>query len=436
MSDRLYQIINKEVISILSEKPKFKKIEYDIIFHNEVLDLPISIFESIELSGDFNNNIGDHIVVNVQMGGGDFAYDVFKYKDNIELTVNLKRDGVLYSSNTYKAILLNSTDNRNGPNANISKDILNKAELVRASFQVLEPTVELLRVIKATGIYKNMTMLDTVTAIFTNSCKSIKINGSPLNPTMNIVKPDNDTVYSHVIVPTGTRLIDVPTFLQDGKYGLYNGDIGVYIKNIRLDVNKTKLCVHVYPLYTTEEDMFDDLVIYHSDGKLNKSSDNTYNIGEDQLKIISNSLEILENKQNILMDKGGSITASNPDNLLMFNSDTSSENMSYDNEGQVYNQTLDTKDGLVNERYVGNEANMFKHKSQLFNDTMDLVKVTWKYSDASLLHPGMNVKLYYQIDDSVRVMRGVLQRHYTVYNGGTKLEETIMMLKLGDVNES
>lgn len=33
-------------------------------------------------------------------------------------------------------------------------------------------------------------------------------------------------------------------------------------------------------------------------------------------------------------------------------------------------------------------------------------------------------------------MKGVLQRSYTVYSKATKLEETILLLKVGDVNEN
>ena len=144
----------------------------------------------------------------------------------------------------------------------------------------------------------------------------------------------------------------------------------------------------------------------------------------------------MENKQNNLMNEGGAVTGSHPDNLLMYNSEVTDSSVSYDNSKQVSNSTLETTDGLVNERYVGNEVNMYKHTSKVFEDSMDLVKIIWKYSNAELLHPGMNAKIYYQVDNSVRVMKGVLQVSYTVYNAATKLEETILLLKVGDVNEN
>lgn len=436
MSQHLYKLITNEVLDIMSTPPSYKNIVYEIIFHNKDTDLPIKLFESIEINSDYNNKIADHIIVNVQMGTGDYVFDVFKYKDNIELTINIKRDNVLYSSKTYKAVLINTTDNMSGIGSNIDKESLNKSGLTRVNFELIDTSVEVLRVVKTSGIYKDMNMRDVITTMLKTGCSAVKVNGETLSPTINMVEPNNTSVYKHIIVPTGTRLVDIPTYFQDTNYGVYSGDIGIYIKSKRIDINQSKLNLHVYPLYTTESDNYDDLIIYHSDGKLNKSSDNTYTISQDSIKIVSNELSIMEIKQNNLMNKGGAVTGSNPDNLLMYNSEVTDSSVSYDNSKQVSNSTLETTDGLVNERYVGNEVNMYKHTSKVFEDSMDLVKIIWKYSNAELLHPGMNAKIYYQVDNSVRVMKGVLQVSYTVYNAATKLEETILLLKVGDVNEN
>lgn len=436
MSQHLYKLITNEVLDIMSTPPSYKNIVYEIIFHNKDTDLPIKLFESIEINSDYNNKIADHIIVNVQMGTGDYVFDVFKYKDNIELTINIKRDNVLYSSKTYKAVLINTTDNMSGIGSNIDKESLNKSGLTRVNFELIDTSVEVLRVVKTSGIYKDMNMRDVITTMLKTGCSAVKVNGETLSPTINMVEPNNTSVYKHIIVPTGTRLVDIPTYFQDTNYGVYSGDIGIYIKSKRIDINQSKLNLYVYPLYTTESDNYDDLIIYHSDGKLNKSSDNTYTISQDSIKIVSNELSIMEIKQNNLMNKGGAVTGSNPDNLLMYNSEVTDSSVSYDNSKQVSNSTLETTDGLVNERYVGNEVNMYKHTSKVFEDSMDLVKIIWKYSNAELLHPGMNAKIYYQVDNSVRVMKGVLQVSYTVYNAATKLEETILLLKVGDVNEN
>ena len=348
MSQHLYKLITNEVLDIMSTPPSYKNIVYEIIFHNKDTDLPIKLFESIEINSDYNNKIADHIIVNVQMGTGDYVFDVFKYKDNIELTINIKRDNVLYSSKTYKAVLINTTDNMSGIGSNIDKESLNKSGLTRVNFELIDTSVEVLRVVKTSGIYKDMNMRDVITTMLKTGCSTVKVNGETLSPTINMVEPNNTSVYKHIIVPTGTRLVDIPTYFQDTNYGVYSGDIGIYIKSKRIDINQSKLNLYVYPLYTTESDNYDDLIIYHSDGKLNKSSDNTYTISQDSIKIVSNELSIMEIKQNNLMNKGGAVTGSNPDNLLMYNSEVTDSSVSYDNSKQVSNSTLETTDGLVN----------------------------------------------------------------------------------------
>lgn len=431
MIENRYDLVNKEILDITTKPIEYKELKHEIIFRNKITTIPIRIFESIEKLADFNNNVMDYPTLNVFLSLGVYSKDVFEHKDNIEVTINTSRDDKLYSSITYKAILVDVDNNMSGIVANISKEELDMSGMVRVTFQLIEQELELIRVVKISGIYKKMDVGSIMTTIFYNTINKIKIKGTNIIPTINIVKPDNTNKYKHVIIPTGTRLVDLPTYLHDTDYGIYKGDIGLYFKTKVESVNKNNLNVYIYPLYSIEKNKYKELVIYYANTQFSKVNDNNYYNTDEMLKVVASDLDIAEIKQNTIMNKGGAITGNDPDTLLSYSNTVTNDKLTYNKK--IDNTTLNQKDGLTNERYVGNEVNLFKHISRVMSDSMDLVKVTWNYSNSSLLIPGMHVTIYYQKDNKVKKMVGVLQQYHMLYREINKIETTILLLKMKDV---
>lgn len=429
-----YNLVNKEIIDITSSPISFKKQEYKVTLRNAESDININMLDSLEWKCDFNKKVMNHEVVTVYVGAGDFAYDIFKHKDNLEITINTFRDGNLYLSKTYKAILVNTRNNTAGVNTNLPRGELNKTGLNRISFQLIEQETEVIRALKVSGIFKKTDVKSIMVQSFHNTLNSVKIRKNKINPTLNIVTPDNNKVYQQVMIPTGTRLIDLPTYLQDTDFGVYKGDIGVYFRSIVVN-NENMFNAFIYPLYTKEppKDKRKELTIYYAPTQFATFNKSNYTFNSDGVKIVASAIDMMEIKDNYLMDRGGAITSTNPDSFLMYGEKVYDDKLGYDKNRVLNNVMQETKDGLINERYVGNEVNLYKHTSKVLSDSMDLVKITWKFSDHTLLIPGMFTKLYYQSGDTVKVMQGVLQEYYTLHNEVGKFEETIMMFKLGEV---
>ena len=429
-----YELVNKEIIDITSRPVSFNKQTYELVLRNSEDDIRLNLLDSIEWKCGFNLKIMDHLVLTTYMGAGDYAYDVFKHKDNLEITMNISRDGELYRSRTYKAILINMQNNTSGVNTNLSRSDLNKTGMNRITFQLVEQEIEVIRTLKVSGIYKQTDVKSLLVSAFQDTISSVKIRKNKINPVLNIVTPDNTKFYDHIMIPTGTKLIDLPTFLHDTNYGIYKGDIGVYFK-ILPSGNNNILNAFIYPLYSREpsKDKRKELTIYYAPTQFAKFNKSNYTFNSDGLRLVASTLDIVEIKDNVLMSQGGAITSTDPDSFLMYGDKINGDKIDYDKDKVLNNLTYQTKDGLVNERYVGNEPNLYKHVSKVLSDSMDLVKISWKFSDHTLLIPGMFTKLYYQVGNDVKVMQGILQEYYTLYNEAGKIEETIMMFKLGEV---
>lgn len=425
-----YSLILREIDAIGKTIKEYDTIEFKIIVHNKDNDIKITMFESLDFKADYNNKIADEIFLHFNMGLGDYTYDLLPYKNNTEITIIKSFNGTPYENITYKAVLVNDSKNPKGLQSNISKDILNKASLIRVSFQLLEKTVEVIRSINVDGIYKSTNVKNVLVPIFNKALANAKINGERINPLINIVEPDNTTVYNHILIPTGTLLTDVPTFIQDTKYGIYVGDIGFYIKNIREDILNYRTCLYVYPLYTINQDQYSSLFIYHSVNTRAKAATNTYDFNNNILKVVTGEVEVLEKGERDFINEGNAVTYSSMENIYNYNSNVTNDKINYTSKTQVGSDSYNTEDGLRAETYVGNIDNIFKYHSNLSNKNMGLYKFKWNLSNHRHLKPGMNVTVFFQTDNEVKTLVGVLQGYFSVYSQLLKNETTYLMIKL------
>lgn len=428
-----FSLIIREINAIGETEREYDSIQYKIILHNKDNDIKIMLFESLEFKADYNNKIADDIFLNFNIGLGDYTYDILPYKNNTEITIIKSFNEKPYENITYKAVLINSDINKNSVQGSISKEILNKSSLIRVTFQLLEKSVEVIRSINVDGIYKNSNMQNALITIFNQNLSNVSINGEKLSPMINIVEPDNKKVFPTILIPTGTLLTDVPTFLQDTKYGIYVGDIGFYIKNLRQDLMNYKTCLYTYPLYTVKQDQFSSLFIYHSGNVRAKTATNTYDFKNNILKVTTSEVDIMEKGERDFINDGNSITYSSMENIYNYNSNVTDDKINYTSKTQLGSDNYNTEDGLRSETYIGNVSNMFKYHSNLSNKNMGLYKFKWNQSNHTLLKPGMNVTIFFQIDNEVKKMVGVLQGYFSLFNQILKNETTYLMIKLREV---
>lgn len=429
-----YNLILREIEAISTTEREYESIQFKIILHNKDYDIKVTMFESIEFKADYNNKIADDIFIHFNMGLGDFTYELLPYKDNTEISIIKSFNNIVYENITYKAVLINDTKNSNGIKSNISKEILNKASLIRVSFQLMEKSVEVIRSINVDGIYKSTNVKDALVTIFNKNLTNVSINGEKLNPLINIVEPDNTKLFNQIIIPTGTFLTDVPSFIQDTKYGIYSGDIGFYIKNIRQDILNYKPCLFIFPLYTIKQDIYNSLYIYHSANKRSKAAINTYDNKNNILKIATSEVDMIEKGERDFINDGNAVTYSSMENIYNYNSTVTNDKINYTSKTQLGSDHYETQDGLRSETYVGNIDNVFRYHSNLANKNMGLYRFRWNMSNHRHIKPGMNVTVFYQLDDDVKTLLGVIQGYYSIYNQTLKNETTYLMIKLREVN--
>jgi len=417
--------------------------EYDIIVHTKDDDIGISMIESIEIMRDYNTNLADYVVVNFSMGAGDFVKELQPNRDNAEISIiRVTKDEDIVTR--YKLILLN---NHGGVYSKHyltkTRDELNNEETFKIEAQCLPIEMEVMRSTYVnSGIYTDTTVKDIlitelyqgdqdITGDNPSTSKSKLVVGSVAKDIeVDIREPHNDTLYRHVEVPTGVKLVDLPAYLQETSYGVYNGHIGSYLQYMGTD-----LLFWVYPLYNSSlfAESEKKLIIYYPENDKFDHITNTYKQVGDTLRIIANSdINIIDDGENRLIDTGVGLVQADPNLLLTRNVEVKDEEVIFNSEEHLTGTSAKgRRDNINRTHYVGNTSNLFKNRSEILKNMMAIYQLTWNYCDIDLLFPGMPVRYTYE-DEKVGIVEcdGILQSVYARYNKKTDTTSAILNIAI------
>jgi len=427
-----------EVGKILSNvKSASYSVEYGVILHTSSIDYKVDIVESIEIKSDYNSNVSDYVLLTCMIPAGDYVYDIHKERDNLQVTLIRKMNGKKHKKR-YKLILVNNKKSIEGSRyTNTPKAELNSMEMIRIEGQCIDLIYERMRLERVDGIYRGLNIELLLRTKFGLTLDEIK---GPGNYRIDIGKIVNDVVYDHIEVPTGIKLMDLPSYLQETHYGVYNGNIGTYLTSSLLDrtmsvdrtTNEYKDTIFIYPLYSTKR--FDTvkkkMIIYSIPDAKYENVEHTYRMDGDILKIVTGNSGVGFNTgTDELVDKGTAITVTKADDVMMRNNDTDDDevNVSSDllNVGE-YDTKL--KDNTINQVHIGPESNMYKYRSDMIKHKMMYYQVQWNYCDVDLLYPGMPLMYIYNDGNKLIKLKGTLQSIYVHYNMGTNTANCLLNL--------
>lgn len=418
-------LLENDIVSILNAKsknPSNKDVSYYVSIHTVNIDLALPLLESIEVLRDYVNNYSDYILVTFKMGLGDYIKDILPFSDNLEMTM-IRRDSKQQVVLRYKLVLVNNVDIPKGDLfSKMTKADLNKADVVTIQAQCVDRYVEALRTINVDGIYRYSKVGDLLRFAMDKAITDTVVANEKLDVKIDCVEPNNDRVYKHIEVPTGTKLLDLPSYLQNTNYGVYNGDIGTYFQ---LTVENKDNVIYVYPLLSSK--LFDSakkkLIVYKTINSKLDYSDNTYFEDGDILKIISGSnVKTLNTSSNEILNSGTELVKMDPDIIAQRNNITQSDKTMVANKSNLKGSSyVERNDSGKNTTYLGNTDNLFPHRSAMLKKTMGIYQIQWNHSVPDLIYPGMPVMYVYE-DSANGVVRmyGTVQIVYTKYMKATK----------------
>lgn len=414
-------LIDIDVNSIAMTHNRYTdNISYEITVHTAEDDYNVPYCLSLETMRNYNKDIAEYIVLTANFMIKDYVHYIFPYRDNLTCTVAKTIDGVI-TSNYYKMVIINDQGIANNKHLfRLSEASLDtEGGIVKIEAQLFLPEIEGLKNLYVDGIYKNITVEDLMYGVIGSNLSNIQIAGNNLDINVDIYTPANDYEYPSITVPTGVSLVNLPSFLQNTKQGVYNGCIGTFLQTYN-----DKLTLFVYPLYHTERfsSPRDDevtLTIYTRGDNKFDAIENTWLLDGDSLKIIAGfNTKIIDNGSNALLNGGDSIMYSTPETILNGTVSVGDDDVTYDNTEQMSNIGIKERpDGITKTMYVGQNSNMYQARSLLLKSTMATYQIQWKFSMDCYIYPGMPCCYMYE-DARLGIIKlyGIVQGIFTKYD--------------------
>lgn len=439
-------ISNSLLANDINDILKSHKVNYSGLFtietklHTELKDLSTSdgiLLSSIYILRDYINNISDYIEVKLSVPLGTFLYDVYEHLDNIEVTLitekQLYQDKKPYKEKErYKAVFL--LDKNTGiPNIiNQAKDDLNNRPPITITLQLIDRSVETLRIKTTQGnfdksINKNsdMSISGFIKSIISEQANKILIENKPSLDKILIEKPDNSDSLKAITIPSNTRIIEIPDYLQNKNIGVYNAGIGSYIQKFGLDSYTYKKIFYTYSLYSglKYKDADYKIIIYSPTTSSASITDITYKYEDKILKILPHDItKIDDNKETLVMSYGSGIRSSNANSFMK-------KPVEMTDKGPVFKRNelvteIVFKDRKDNLNFAPNSkvsGNIFKLTSDVLMNQGNYITVVCSNLDHDFIYPGAPCKILHEGRNNViKEIYGVIHRAIIVYGNNNQ----------------
>lgn len=263
------QIAINKVSKIAGDNNMRATFAFETVLHTKTKNLNYSegvFVTELCINRDYENNVGDVIEIKISIPLGTFIEDVYPFMENCELTLRVRKQfskgtgtnvKPIVASNRYKVIYLKDK-NADIPNNKIyAKSDMNQMLPTMITLQLIDRAVEAVR-IKTTGGNINVGGSKGASvalhAILSSECNMILIEGKPALDSITVYKEDSKTPIKYVAVPSYTRIIEIPDYIQEKMVGMYNTGVGCYIQRYMKAPGEYKTGMWVYPLYNTTKD--------------------------------------------------------------------------------------------------------------------------------------------------------------------------------------
>jgi len=414
----LYQ----DVLEVVQSGVKPVHYSWQATIHAGETDVAVLKVSSRDTLMEFDTKYAEEMMLTVELGLGTYAFQVYPNQDKLDITLtrypigetgDAVDDSQVVQSERYTAILVDKGDikfERNGPNTP-SEEALNLTKLVTLEFQMINKTLEQLR-LKTVGLnLRNVLIEDAVKAVMTSFSQDIKVDEDQRPKGVSMVKASNGNKIPHVVIPhTGIRLPQVPAYLQE-HYGIYSAGLGYFYHGGYW---------HLYPRFNVERyrDTQNTTTIINVPRNRFMGTERTYKKDGSHLTILATSEVMLEDRSTSLQLNAGNGVRFADAKRYMEDFVTVEDNKMVASRARNNSEfmSVERENGMNNVRFSSKPitSNAYVEYSKLAERNGAYFSMRWEHSDQSLIVPGMVVKILYLDGEEIKTLFGSLVKvhHY------------------------
>jgi hypothetical protein len=367
---------------------KTKHIYMELFIHGGVYKVDKVI--DIVYKYDYTNNYACEIMATVTMGLNDYTTILQTDEGNVRAKVYEEVDGEVLIYN-YNVVI----DRNNNPvmmtnHSKSNDDRYNLTMMREVSFQLIDPNLLKLRDEICGGTFRNATVTQVMDFFFNYSINRIKEQNTVTDIRYHMHKSDNEKVYPQILIPHGTRLFDLPKYIQE-KYGVYDYDIAYFYQGNT---------VYIYPLYNTQlfEESSDKLVMYCVPVMNVGTPERTFRYeGSTAFILNTHGLNNYDMVNSGELNLGNAILKPNADSIFDMYKPMESDPtkfVSNRTNNTIEYASSDRKDGVqrtnISNEFTSNEQRYFSDNNVKYGKVYE---ATWELSVNRYVKPGMPIKV-------------------------------------------
>lgn len=378
---------------------------------------------AVDIRVDYETMMTEHINVTLAVLGGTYANQIYPFQNDLEITLiktplgeeaDVINNEMSVNARRLQATLIDKGDPQLlGQTVNsASQEALDLNNVLNVEFQLLDKSIEQLRMISVGGIWRRCTVGEFLRSALTQYAQTAQVDESIKLQGVDLVDPNNTVPRDHILIPHGTQLLDIPDYVQQKCGGVFSSGMGSFIRDRYW---------HLFPLLDT--------------------SDARFNAAKDLVTVIivpPNRFSNLE--RTYRQDPGNLVILATGD--VQFRGDSTVQQLSqgngvrYADANKIMEGFATPKDGKVtaaraeiNSEFVSVKrpnglnnvqmakapitANPFLQASELARRNGSIIALTWENSNDELLTPAMMANVLFLVNDQVRSFKGVLLKHQT-----------------------
>ncbi len=415
-----------EVQEIFKNSQGTRLFDFKGTVHTPKEDLGVWDLNNIEAVRDYLKNVSDAKTVSFKVGLGDYVNRIYPHRHNLEFTVRrtpMQEAGSKVkttekiSITRYKAIF----NPKRNPPVGISDlqmqqiEALNSTDMVELLFELVDRSMEPLRIKTTSGSFKKLKVEDFIRATMGYESMQITIDGKPAVEALDIVKPNNLEPAEHIVVPPGVHVTAIPSFVQS-KIGVYNRGIGNYFQ-----VYRNKKTWFVYPVYDTFRfDNSDTKAVFYAvpQDKM-PSMDRTYWEDGKVLKVAVTAQRLYTDTAELaMMNQGSGFRMADARAFMAKPVKFTEEGPEGDRSRTNHEVVGKQRDDGLNYAPVnrsGPSSNPFVEKSKVLEQSLAQIDFVWENANEELIYPGMPCKYVYLNQGKAVSLKGTVLfvHHYS-----------------------
>lgn len=378
---------------------------------------------SLDIERNYLENFSDLINLEFIIGSGAYIHDILSYKD--ELIVEITRTplnedtGIDASQNSFtrrfRGILKNESNSNleEGMGSDSKKDIKDISDITTVKMQLLNLALEEIRLYETGGIFRNELSGNVLKYMLSKICRGLKLSKEDSIDGVDVVEYDNQTPNVNTVIPHGTKIEDLATFLQDECGGIYSSGIGSYLQDNLW---------YIWPEYNYKryDKELKNLTIINVPSNRYSGVERTYAVKDFGLTILSTGdakhidsshYDQLNNGNAIRFVSGKRIMAgfgiTKDNKFTITRSKNVSEFAGVDRPN--YNVVLTSPRRITD--------NVFAEASSIAKRNGSFISLVWENSQPELIYPGMPSKLLYLNNGDVMELEGiVVKSHHYIHD--------------------